>query len=240
MFGRGPTTRVAVVSVSELSLCPGRTAVEQLAPVYACVMGVCLQLTAYAAWWSYMKSVAIHRELQARPARWCASWGRPKLADRAAEWGSMSSCSSSAALAIKTPCTHRCWRGKEKYIRQRVCAAAFGRNSCLGYRSSSSSSVCCVRLSVRALLSSDDRSAKESTVDPSKSRRSIPAKADHRSQQELMVDPNKQLRSCRHHSSVLKVQFSSRPGQRRQSSYKLGHPPDEGALWINQNLRSLV
>jgi hypothetical protein len=86
----------------------------------------------------------------------------------------VSSCSRSTALAIKTPCTHRCWRGQEKYIRQRVCAAAFGRNSCLGYRSSSSSSVCCVRLSVRALLSSDGRSAKEPTVDPSKSRRSIP------------------------------------------------------------------
>jgi hypothetical protein len=169
MFGHGPAARVAVVSVSELSPCPGRAAIEQLAPVYACVMGVCLQLAAYAAWWSCMESVAIRREVQARPARWCASWGRPKLADRAAEWGSMSSCSRSAALAIKTPCTHRFWRGKKKYIRQRVCAAAFGRNSCLGYRSSSSSSVCCVRLSVRALLSSDGRSAKEPTVDPSKS-----------------------------------------------------------------------
>jgi hypothetical protein len=96
------------VSVSELSPCPGRAAIEQLAPVYACVMGVCLQLAAYAAWWSCMQSVAIHRELQARPARWCASWGRPKLADRTTEWGSVSSCSKSAALAIKTPCTHRC------------------------------------------------------------------------------------------------------------------------------------
>jgi hypothetical protein len=95
-----------------------------------------------------MKSVAIRRELQARPARWCASWGQPKLADRAADWGSVSSCLRSAALAIKTPCTHRCRRGQEKYIRQRVCAAAFGRNSCLGYCSSSSYSVCCVRLSV--------------------------------------------------------------------------------------------
>jgi hypothetical protein len=173
-FGRGPAARVAVVSVSELSPCPVRAAIEQLAPVYACVMGVCLQLAAYAAWWSCMESVAIRRELQ---ARWCASWGRPKLADRAAEWGSVSSCSRSTALAIKTPCTHRCWRGQEKYIRQRVCAAAFERNSCLGYRSSSSSSVCCVRLSVRALLSSDGRSAKEPTVDPSKSRRSIPTPA---------------------------------------------------------------
>jgi hypothetical protein len=81
--------------------------------------------------------------------------GRPKLADRAAEWGSASSCSRSAALAIKTPCTHRCRRGQEKYIRQHVCAAAFGCNSCLGYCSSSSSSVCCVRLSVRALLRAD-------------------------------------------------------------------------------------
>jgi hypothetical protein len=83
-FGRGPVARVALVSVSELSPCPGRAAIEQLAPVYACVMGVCLQLAAYAAWWSCMESVAIRRELQARPARWCASWGRPKLADRAA------------------------------------------------------------------------------------------------------------------------------------------------------------
>jgi hypothetical protein len=48
-----------------------------------------------------MESVAIRRELQARPTRWCASWGRPKLADRAAEWGSVSSCSRSADLAIK-------------------------------------------------------------------------------------------------------------------------------------------
>jgi hypothetical protein len=32
------------------SPCPGRAAIEQLAPVYACVMGVCLQLTAYAMW----------------------------------------------------------------------------------------------------------------------------------------------------------------------------------------------
>jgi hypothetical protein len=102
-----------------------------------------------------MESVAIRRELQARPAHCCASCGRPKLADQAAEWGSVSSCSRSAALAIKTSCTHRCRRGEEKYIRQRVCATAFGRNSCLGYCSSSSFSVCCVRLSVRALLSSD-------------------------------------------------------------------------------------
>jgi hypothetical protein len=149
-----------------LSPCPGRAVIEQLAPVYACVMGVCLQLAAYAAWWSCMESVAIRQELQARPARWCASWGRPKLTNRAAEWGSVSSCSRSAALAIKTPCTHRCWRGKEKYIRQRVCAAAFGRNSCLDYCSSSSSSICCVRLSVRALLRADDRSQQEPTVDP--------------------------------------------------------------------------
>jgi len=183
MFGRGPAARVAVVSVSELSPCPGRVAIEQLAPVYACVMGVCLQLAAYAAWWSCMESVAIRRELQARPARWCASWGRPKLADRAAEWDSVSSCSRSAALAIKTLCTHRCWRGQEKYIRQCVCAAAFGRNSCLGYCSSSSSSVCCVRLSVRALLRADGRSQQEPTVDPSKSRRLILARADGRSQQ---------------------------------------------------------
>jgi hypothetical protein len=42
MFGRGPATRVAVVSVSELSPCPGRAVIEQLAPVYACVMGVCM------------------------------------------------------------------------------------------------------------------------------------------------------------------------------------------------------
>jgi hypothetical protein len=69
-------------------------------------------------------------------------------------------------LAIKTPCTHRCRRGEEKYIRQRVCAAAFGCNSCLGYCSSSSSSVCCVRLSVRALLRADGRSHQEPTVDP--------------------------------------------------------------------------
>jgi hypothetical protein len=170
------------VSVSELSPCPGRAAIEQLAPVYACVMGVCLQLVAYAAWWSCMESVAIRWELQARPARWCASWGRPKLADRATEWGSVSSCSRSAALAIKTPCTHRCRRGEEKHIRQRVCAAAFGRNSCLGYCSSASSSVCCVRLSVRALLRADGRSHQEPTVDPTKSRRSIPARADGRSQ----------------------------------------------------------
>jgi hypothetical protein len=158
--------------VSELSPCPGRAAIEQLAPVYACVMGVCLQLAAYTVWWSCIESVAIRRELQARPARWCASWGRPKLADRAAEWGSVSSCSKSAALAIKTPCTHRCRRGQEKYKRQRVCAAAFGRNSCLGYCLSSSSSVCCVRLSVRALLRANGRSQQEPTVDPSKSRRS--------------------------------------------------------------------
>jgi hypothetical protein len=63
MFGRGPAARVAVVSVSELSPYPGRAAIEQLVPVYACVMGVCLQLAAYAAWWSCMKSVAIRREL---------------------------------------------------------------------------------------------------------------------------------------------------------------------------------
>jgi hypothetical protein len=41
-FGHGPAARVALVSVSELSPCPGRAAIEQLAPVYACVMGVCL------------------------------------------------------------------------------------------------------------------------------------------------------------------------------------------------------
>jgi hypothetical protein len=43
-FGHGPAARVAVVSVSELSPCPcpGRAAIEQLAPVYACVMCVCL------------------------------------------------------------------------------------------------------------------------------------------------------------------------------------------------------
>jgi hypothetical protein len=138
-----------------------------------------------------MESVVIRRELQARPARWCASWGRTKLADRAAEWGSVSSCSSSATLAIKTPCTHRCWRGQEKYIRQHVCAAAFGRNSYLGYCSFSSSSVCCVRLSVRALLRADDRSQQEPTVNPSKSRRSIPARANDRSQQEPTVNPSK-------------------------------------------------
>jgi hypothetical protein len=154
-FGRGPAAHVAVVSVSELSPYPSRAAIEQLAPVYACVMGVCLQLTAYAAWWSCMESIVIRRELQARPARWCASWGRPKLVDRAAEWGSVSSCSRSAALAIKTPCTHRCRRGQEKYKRQRVCAAAFGHNSCLGYCLSFSSSVYCVRLSIRALLRAD-------------------------------------------------------------------------------------
>jgi hypothetical protein len=68
-FGRGPAARIAVVSVSELSPCPGSAAIEQLAPVYACVMGVCLQLAAYAAWWSCMEAVAICRELQARPAR---------------------------------------------------------------------------------------------------------------------------------------------------------------------------
>jgi hypothetical protein len=72
-FGRGPVVRVVVVSVSELSSCLGCAAIEQLAPVYACVMGVCLQLVAYAVWWSYMESVVICRELQARPARWCAS-----------------------------------------------------------------------------------------------------------------------------------------------------------------------
>jgi hypothetical protein len=116
----------------------------------------------------------------------CASWGRPKLTDRAAEWGSVSSCSRSAALAIKTPCTHRCRGCQEKYIRQRVCAAAFGRNSCLGYCSSSSFSVCCVRLSVRALLRADGRSQQEPPVDPSKSRRSIPARVDNRSQQILV------------------------------------------------------
>jgi hypothetical protein len=137
---------------------------------------VCLQLAAYAAWWSCMESVAIRRELQARPARWCASWGRPKLADRAAEWGSVSSCSRSAALAIKTLCTHRCRRGEEKHIRQRVCAVVFRRNSCLVYCSSSSSSVCCVRLSVRVLLRADGRSHQEPTVDPNKSRRSISPK----------------------------------------------------------------
>jgi hypothetical protein len=175
--------------VSDLSPYPGRAAIEQLAPVYACVMGVCLQLVAYAAWWSCMESVAIRRELQVRLTRWCASWGRPKLADRTAEWGSVSSCSRSAALAIKTPCTHRCWRGQEKYIRQRVCVAAFGRNSCLGYCSSSSSSVCCVRLSVRALLSFDGRSQQEPTVDPKKSRRSISARADDRSQQGQVQSP---------------------------------------------------
>jgi hypothetical protein len=38
------------------SPCPGRAAIEQLAPVYACVMGVCLQLAAYAAW-SLLRSV---------------------------------------------------------------------------------------------------------------------------------------------------------------------------------------
>jgi hypothetical protein len=171
-FRHGPAARVAVVSVSELSPCPGHAAIEQLAPVYACVMGVCLQLATYAAWWSCMEFVAIRWELQARPAHWCASWGRPKLADRAAEWGSVSSCSRSTALAIKTPCTHRCRRGQEKHIRQRVCAATFGRNSCLGY--CSSSSICCVRLSVRALLRADGRSHQEPTVNPSKSRRSIP------------------------------------------------------------------
>jgi hypothetical protein len=63
MFGCGPTARVAVVSVSELSPYPSRAAIEQLAPVYACVMGVCLQLATYAAWWSCMESVAIRREL---------------------------------------------------------------------------------------------------------------------------------------------------------------------------------
>jgi hypothetical protein len=68
-FGRGPAACVAVVSVSELSPCPGRVAIEQFTPVYACVMGVCLQLTAYATWWSCMQSVVIRRELQARPAR---------------------------------------------------------------------------------------------------------------------------------------------------------------------------
>jgi hypothetical protein len=77
-------------------------------------------------------------------------------------------------LSYKTPCTHRCVRGQEKYIRQCVCAAAFGRNSCVGYCSSSSSSVCCVRLSVRALLSNKSRRS-------SKSRRLIPARADGRS-----------------------------------------------------------
>jgi hypothetical protein len=120
-----------------------------------------------------MESVAIRRKLQTRPARWCASWRRPKLADRAAEWGSVSSWSRSAALAIKTPCTHRCRRGEEKHIRQRVCAAAFGCNSCLGYCSSSSSSVCCMRLSVRALLRADGRSQQKPTINTNKNRRSI-------------------------------------------------------------------
>jgi hypothetical protein len=195
MFGRGPAALVAVVSVSELSPCPDRAAIEQLAPVYACVMGVCLQLAAYAAWWSCMESIAIRRELQARPARWCASWGRPKLADRAVKWDSVSSCSRSAALAIKTPCTHRCRGGEEKHIRQRVCAAAFGRNSCLGYCLSSSFSVCYVRLSVRALLRADGQSQQEPTVekepmiDPSKSRRLILARADGRSQQTCGARP---------------------------------------------------
>jgi hypothetical protein len=55
-----------------------------------------------------------------------------------------------------------------------VCAAAFGRNFCLGYCSSSSSSVCCVRLSVQALLRADGRSQQEPTIDPNKSRRSTP------------------------------------------------------------------
>jgi hypothetical protein len=114
--------------------CGDRAACACVCMRHGCVY---LQLAAYAAWWSCMESVAIRRELQARPARWCASWGRPKLADRAAEWGSVSSCSRSAALAIKTPCTHRCRRGEEKHIRQRVCAAAFSLNSCLGYCSSS-------------------------------------------------------------------------------------------------------
>jgi hypothetical protein len=176
-FGRGPTARVVVVSVSELNPCPGRAVIEQLTSVYACVMGVCLQLATYAAWWSCMESVAIRRELQARPAHWCASWGRPKLADRAAEWASVSSCSRSAALAIKTPCTHRCRRGEEKHIRQCVCAAAFGRNSCLGYCSSFSSSVCGVRLSVRALLRADGRSQQKPTVDPNNAHASIKGKS---------------------------------------------------------------
>jgi hypothetical protein len=118
-----------------------------------------------------MESVAIRRELQARPARWCASWGRPKLTDRAAEWGSVSSCSRSAALAIKTLCTHRCWRGQEKYIRQRVCAATFGRNSCPTKSRRS--------IPPRA----DGRSQQESMVDPTKSRWSIPARADGRTHQ---------------------------------------------------------
>jgi hypothetical protein len=117
-----------------------------------------------------------------------ASWGRPKLADRAAEWGSVSSCSRSAALATKTPCTHHCKSRQEKYKKQRVCAAAFGRNSCLNYCLSSCSSVCCVRLSVRALFRADGRSQQEPTVeqepmvDLSKSRWLILARADGRSQ----------------------------------------------------------
>jgi hypothetical protein len=49
-FGHGPAARVAVVSVSELSPCPGRAAIKQFTPVYACVMGMCLQLATYAAW----------------------------------------------------------------------------------------------------------------------------------------------------------------------------------------------
>jgi hypothetical protein len=68
-FGCGPAARVAFVSVSELSPCPGRMAIEQLAPVYVCVMGVCLQLATYAAWWSCMESVAIHRELHVSARR---------------------------------------------------------------------------------------------------------------------------------------------------------------------------
>jgi hypothetical protein len=146
---------------------------------WVCVYSLPRTLRGGAAW-SLLRSVrSCKRVLRVGARR--GVW--PKLADQAAEWGSVSSCSRSAALAMKTPCTHRCRSGQEKYIRQRVCAAAFGRNSCLGYHSSSSSSVCCVRLSVRALLSSDGRSAKEPTVDPSKSRWSIPARADGRSQQ---------------------------------------------------------
>jgi hypothetical protein len=113
--------------------------------------------------------------------------GRPKLADRATEWGSVSSCSRSAALAIKTPCTHRCKRGQEKHIRQRVCTAVFERNSCLDYCSSSSFSICCVRLSVQTLPRADGRSQQEPMVDLSKSQRLIPVRADGRSQQFQMI-----------------------------------------------------
>jgi hypothetical protein len=80
-FGRGLAARIALVSVSELSSCPSRAAIEQLAPVYACVMGVCLQLAAYAAWWTCMEFVAIRRSCKRVLPVGARHGRRPKLAD---------------------------------------------------------------------------------------------------------------------------------------------------------------